>query len=182
MKIQNLILSFAIAISTITVSFAQDGEQLFKTTCAACHTVGKGKLVGPDLKDVQSRHEKSWTLKWVKSSQTLVKAGDTQAVKLFSDNNRIPMPDQALTDDQINSILGFIVTKSTESTSAKTEPTSAASASGNSSLASVASDSQKGGNLLTVFSFTEYLLMGLLCLLLIVIWVLAKSIKSLSEQ
>ena len=182
MKIQNLILSFAIAIGTITVSFAQDGEQLFKTTCAACHTVGKGKLVGPDLKDVQSRHEKSWILKWVKSSQTLVKAGDAQAVKLFSDNNRIPMPDQALTDDQINSILGFIVTKSTESASAKTEPTSAASASGNSSLASVASDSQKGGNLLTVFSFTEYLLMGLLCLLLIVIWVLAKSIKSLSEQ
>jgi mono/diheme cytochrome c family protein len=182
MKIQNLILSFAIAISTITVSFAQDGEQLFKTTCAACHTVGKGKLVGPDLKDVQNRHEKSWILKWVKSSQTLVKAGDAQAVKLFSDNNRIPMPDQALTDDQINSILGFIVTKSTESASAKTEATSAASASGNSSQVSVASDSPKAGNLLTIFSFTEYLLMGLLCLLFIVIWVLAKSIKSLSKQ
>src|ERR1017187_3927068 len=114
MKIQNLILSFAIAISTITVSFAQDGEQLFKTTCAACHTVGKGKLVGPDLKDVQNRHEKSWILKWVKSSQTLVKAGDEQAVKLFNDNNKIPMPDHALNEDQISSILGFIVSRSAD--------------------------------------------------------------------
>ncbi len=28
---------------------AVTGEQTFKTKCAACHTVGGGKLVGPDL-------------------------------------------------------------------------------------------------------------------------------------
>src|ERR1035437_4124009 len=119
MKVQKLILSVAAIITTITGSFAQDGEQLFKTTCATCHTVGKGKLVGPDLRDVQNRHDMPWMLKWVKSSQTLVKAGDAQAVKLFNDNNKIPMPDVAYSEDQTKSVIGFITTKSTELASAK---------------------------------------------------------------
>jgi cytochrome c2 len=184
MKAQNLILTLATTITVITVSFAQDGEQLFKTTCAACHTVGKGKLVGPDLRDVQNRHEKTWMLKWIKSSQTLVKAGDAQAVKLFNDNNKIPMPDLAFNDDQINSVIGFITTKSTELASAKTtDQTSASNASGNASSTAISSDSKKQtGNLLNLFSFTEYLLIGLLCLLLIVILVLSKTINSMSLQ
>lgn len=177
MKSQNLILSLAITISAVTVSFSQDGEQLFKTNCASCHTVGKGKLVGPDLQDVQNRHEKAWILKWVKSSQTLVKAGDAQAVKLFNDNNKIPMPDHALSEDQISSILGFIVSRSADIASGKvTEQVSA-------SAPVISSDSKiQNGNPLNSFNFTEYLLMGLLLMLLIVIWVLSKSIKSMSDQ
>jgi cytochrome c551/c552 len=180
MKVQNLILSLAIAISTISVSFAQDGEQLFKTTCTTCHTIGKGKLVGPDLRDVQNRHEKAWILKWVKSSQTLVKAGDAQAVKLFNDNNRIPMPDHALSDDQISSILGFIVSKSADLASGKaTEQTNIS----NAPSAAVSSDSKIGnGNPLNSFNFTEYLLLGLLFILLIIVWVLSITIKSMSAQ
>ena len=178
MKVQKLILSVAAIITTITGSFAQDGEQLFKTTCATCHTVGKGKLVGPDLKDVQNRHEKAWILKWVKSSQTLVKAGDAEAVKLFNDNNRIPMPDHALSEDQISSILGFIVARSADLASdkvidqANTAP-----------VGVVSTDSKiQNGNPLNTFNFTEYLLIGLLFILLIVIWVLSKTIKSMSSE
>jgi len=176
MKVQNLILSFAISISAITVS-AQDGEQLFKTTCATCHTVGKGKLVGPDLRDVQNRHEKQWILKWVKSSQTLVKAGDAQAVKLFNDNNRIPMPDHALTEDQISSILGFIVTRSADLASGKADQPSVAAA------PVISSDSKiQNGNPLNTFNFTEYLLLGLLLMSLIIILVLSRTIKSMSDE
>lgn len=177
MKSPKLILSVVIAVSAITVSFSQDGEQLFKANCASCHTVGKGKLVGPDLRDVQNRYEKSWILKWVKSSQTLVKAGDTQAVKLFNDNNKIPMPDQALSEDQIGSILNFIVSKSADISSGKVTEQASVSA------PVVSSDSKiQNGNPLNSFNFTEYLLLGLLIMLLIVIWVLSKSIQSMSNQ
>jgi cytochrome c2 len=32
------------------LSHAQDeGEKIFRMNCGACHSVGKGKLVGPDL-------------------------------------------------------------------------------------------------------------------------------------
>ena len=184
MKTKNLILALATLISSITIAIAQDGKQLFKTNCASCHTVGKGKLVGPDLKDVQSRHEKQWIQKWVKSSQTLVKAGDAQAVKLFNDNNKIPMPDLTISEDQINSIIGFIVTKSTELSSAKTEIVPSPSSAANNLSSPVVSSGEKKqtGSLLNLFSFTEYLLMGLLCLLLLVIWILSNTIKSLAVQ
>ncbi|MBI4930361.1 MAG: cytochrome c [Bacteroidetes bacterium] len=184
MKTKNLILSITIFICNAAVSFAQDGEQLFKTNCASCHTVGKGKLVGPDLRDVQNRHDMQWMQKWIKSSQSLVKAGDAQAVKLFNDNNKIPMPDLAISEDQIKSIVEFITAKSTELSSVKTDLASNTSnTSGNTTSIVVSSDSKKQTvNLLNLFSFTEYLLIGLLCLLLIVIWVLSKTIKSMSLQ
>src|SRR3990172_8935296 len=89
---RQIILSVVYCLLSI-LAYAQDGEQLFKTNCASCHTVGNGKLVGPDLKDVQSRYEEQRLLKWIKSSQTLIKAGDTQAVRLFNEYYKIPMPD-----------------------------------------------------------------------------------------
>lgn len=90
-------------------SFAQSGgEKLFKTYCTACHTIGKGKLVGPDLKGVETRRKEDWLIKFIKSSQTMVKAGDAQAVKVFNDYGKIPMPDQNLSDAEIKSIIGYI--------------------------------------------------------------------------
>jgi cytochrome c551/c552 len=88
--------------------FAQGGKDLFTQNCAACHSVGKGKLVGPDLRGVETRHPTAWLYKWIKSSQTMVTNGDKVAVKLFADNSSIPMPDQALTSDQVKSILDYI--------------------------------------------------------------------------
>jgi hypothetical protein len=78
------------------------------TVCSACHTIGKGKLIGPDLKGVNDRHDEAWLLSFIKSSQTMVKNGDPVAVKLFEENNKIPMPDNNLTDDQIRGILSYI--------------------------------------------------------------------------
>jgi|GEM_PF-488848 len=90
-----------------------DGKTLFRSICGACHTVGKGKLIGPDLKDVSGRHSKEWLAKWVRSSQSLVKAGDADAVRLFEENNKVVMPDQPfLTGEQITSVFAYIDGKS----------------------------------------------------------------------
>ncbi|MFQ5445843.1 MAG: c-type cytochrome [Saprospiraceae bacterium] len=92
-----------------------DGQQLFKSICSACHTIGQGKMVGPDLRGVNSRHDEAWLYKWVRSSQALVKAGDAEAVKLFEENNRVVMTSHRyLSDDQIGSILRFIKNKSAD--------------------------------------------------------------------
>jgi mono/diheme cytochrome c family protein len=90
-----------------------DGKTLFRSICGACHTVGKGKLIGPDLKGVSGRYSKDWLFKWVRSSQSLVKAGDPDAVRLFEENYKIVMPDQpSLTDEQISSVFTYIDGKS----------------------------------------------------------------------
>ena len=87
---------------------AQDsGENLFKV-CAACHTIGKGRLVGPDLTQVYEKREQDWLIKFIRASQKMVKDGDPVAVSLFKEFNQIPMPDNNLTDDEIISIIDFI--------------------------------------------------------------------------
>ncbi len=58
----NLALSLAfLFLNTASAAIADDasakaGEQIFQSKCAACHTIGKGQLVGPDL-----AKNKSWT-------------------------------------------------------------------------------------------------------------------------
>lgn len=76
--------------------------------CSACHTIGKGKLVGPDLKGVTERRSETWLISFIRSSQTMIKNGDAEAVKIFEENNKIPMPDNNLSDDQIRGILTYI--------------------------------------------------------------------------
>ncbi|MCB0713745.1 MAG: c-type cytochrome [Ignavibacteriae bacterium] len=88
----------------------REGEALFKT-CATCHSIGAGKLIGPDLANIDQRRTEPWLIKFIHSSQSMVKGGDKDAVAIFNEY-KIPMPDQNLSDQQIRSILAYIVSKS----------------------------------------------------------------------
>jgi len=88
------------------------GEQLFKQRCTACHTVGGGKLIGPDLANLQVRRTEEWIIKFVHSSQSVIKSGDTTAVTVFNQHNKVVMPDQDLNDNQIKSIVAYIAANS----------------------------------------------------------------------
>ncbi len=91
---------------------AQDGEQLFQQ-CKACHTIGQGKLLGPDLLDVSKKRDAVWLKNFIKSSQTMVKSGDADAVALFEEFNKLPMMDYNLPDADINAIIKYIDSFST---------------------------------------------------------------------
>ena len=91
-----------------SASAQETGKQIFQQSCAACHSIGGGRLVGPDLAGVNDKRPEDWLLKYIKSSQTLVKSGDETAIALFEQFNKIPMPDQALSDDQIKKVLAHI--------------------------------------------------------------------------
>ncbi|NUM31187.1 MAG: c-type cytochrome [Bacteroidetes bacterium] len=113
----------------VNIAFAQSaGETTFKNTCAACHTVGMGKLIGPDLANVDKRQSEAWLIKFIKSSQSVIKSGDKYADSIFKAFNQVTMPDQAsLTDAQIKEVLEYIKSKSpavTASSSTSTESTS----------------------------------------------------------
>jgi mono/diheme cytochrome c family protein len=86
---------------------APDGAQLFQL-CGACHTIGKGKLIGPDLYQVTQRRDREWLLRFIKNSQGVIQSGDEYAVKLFETHNKIPMPPSTYTDEQINAVLDYI--------------------------------------------------------------------------
>ena len=90
----------------------EGGYEIFRRTCATCHTVGDGRLVGPDLANVHNKRDEAWILKFVKSSQTLIKSGDAQAMQIFADFNNIPMPDQPLSEAEILKVLAYIAENS----------------------------------------------------------------------
>ena len=91
---------------------SQDGAAIYKTNCSACHTIGGGKLIGPDLKNISGKRDRQWLIDFIKSSQTLIKAGDPEAVAVFEEFNKIPMPDQPLTTPEVEAVLGYIAEQS----------------------------------------------------------------------
>ena len=87
-----------------------DASQYYEMKCASCHTIGGGEDVGPDLKGVTKRREKKWLTRFIQESQTMVNEGDPLAVELFEKYKRKKMPDQELSDAQVETLLAFIET------------------------------------------------------------------------
>jgi len=96
----------------IFTGYSQDGQALFQTYCAACHTIGGGKRVGPDLINIQSKRSADWTVSFIKSSQKMIKAGDPDAVAIYNEYSKILMPDQPLDEAQALAVLDYIAQKS----------------------------------------------------------------------
>jgi cytochrome c oxidase cbb3-type subunit 3 len=183
MKARFLIPALALIATPFTQAFADDGATLFRNNCGACHTIGNGKLVGPDLKDVQNRHKETWLMKWIKSSQTLVQSGDKDAVKLFTDNSSVPMPDQGISENEIKSILAYISAGGDQPVAAI-----AAVTPGNNDVKTNTAPPQvvegSSYSMIGIFklSIVQYVLIGLFSLLLIVIWIMGNAIKALSGK
>ncbi|MFK5854908.1 MAG: c-type cytochrome [Bacteroidota bacterium] len=101
-----LIITFALFAFMLTN--ANEGEELFKKTCAPCHTVGGGRLVGPDLKNISEKRDKEWIIAFVQSSQTVINSGDGDAMAIYKEYNNMLMPDQPMDGGQVQSIINYI--------------------------------------------------------------------------
>ncbi|HKT11752.1 MAG TPA: c-type cytochrome [Terriglobia bacterium] len=98
----------------------QNAEAFFQQNCAACHTVGGGKLLGPDLKGVTKAREHEWLEKWIENPQAVIDSGDAYALKLKKEYNGIVMPAvPGMTPQVAESLLNFIAAKSGDASAAK---------------------------------------------------------------
>jgi len=101
-----LILSFFI-LSSAHAADAVKGKEIFTNNCTSCHMLGS-VLVGPDLTGVKSRwKDEAKLIAFVKNSQEVVKSGDSYASALFDKMNKVIMPPQPLTDDEIKDALEY---------------------------------------------------------------------------
>ncbi len=119
-------LFLVISVIVPQMIFGQNGAEVFKKNCAACHTVGGGDLVGPDLNGITSLRSNEWLEKWILSSQDLVNSGDKEAVAIFEEFNSIPMPDQNLSSEELKAVIQYMKENSTsggEVTTTKTPKT-----------------------------------------------------------
>jgi nitrite reductase (NO-forming) len=85
---------------------AEKGKKVFQEkSCAACHTIGGGKLAGPDLAGVTERREEEWLKKWLKSPETMLMS-DPIAKEMLG-VYMVPMPNQGLTDEEIDALIEY---------------------------------------------------------------------------
>lgn len=70
---------------------SQDGQALFQAKCAGCHTIGGGKLVGPDLKDVTSRRDAQWLKKFITNPNDMLDSDPTAMDLLKQFGMRMPV-------------------------------------------------------------------------------------------
>ena len=173
---RKLFVSLALMLTFSLTSFAQDaapadateapvatlggdpvkGKELFNSNCAACHKLD-AKSTGPALRGIAEKHDMPWMYKWVQNSAALIKSGDKAAVKVFEENNKVPMTAfPALSESNIDDIIAY--------TSEKKEEAPAAVAG-----AVVAGESNQSGISDTVILGALALVMAMLVVMLVLV-------------
>jgi mono/diheme cytochrome c family protein len=71
---------------------AQDAAAFFRSNCYSCHTIGGGRVTGPDLRNVTQRQERSWLVHFIQNPKAVIDAGDTYAQQLVKDARGVIMP------------------------------------------------------------------------------------------
>ena len=91
---------------TPTDPLAVQGKAAFESKCLACHSVGQGKRLGPDMVGVTSRRHDDWLMKWLSAPEKML-ATDPVAKALLKEYNNLPMPNQGLSQTEIRQYLAY---------------------------------------------------------------------------
>ena len=83
------------------------GKLSFESKCLACHSIGQGRKLGPDLAGVTKRRSEAWLTRWLKAPEKLLAGGDREAQAMLKEYNNLPMPNQGLTDREIAEYIGY---------------------------------------------------------------------------
>jgi protein SCO1/2 len=95
------------------------GQFLFQSRCGACHTVGEGDKLGPDLLGVTARRDRSWLTRYIFAPDKMLAERDPIAVMLFEKYQTVRMPNMSLGSTDVADLLLFLEARS----GAKHDPT-----------------------------------------------------------
>ncbi len=82
----------AAALFTAAAACAQQPADFFRANCVSCHTIGGGRLTGPDLKNVTERKDRAWLAEFLLSPQRMIDRGDPYALQLQAQSRGVVMP------------------------------------------------------------------------------------------
>lgn len=109
----SLLILAASILMTWTGVNAQEAAAFFKQNCASCHTIGGGRLTGPDLKDVAARKDRAWLSRFIVDPRALLDAGDPYALEMQRDARGAVMPTlPGMTKSRAESLLDLIEAES----------------------------------------------------------------------
>ncbi|MBI4906579.1 MAG: cytochrome c [Acidobacteria bacterium] len=94
-------------------AWGQEPADFFRENCTSCHTIGGGRLTGPDLKGVQDRKEREWLVRFLSNPQAMLDSGDPYAQKLQQEARGVVMPAiSGMNRNRAESLLNLIAAES----------------------------------------------------------------------
>jgi mono/diheme cytochrome c family protein len=74
------------------IGFSQESADYFRQNCMSCHTIGGGRLTGPDLKNVAERRDRGWLVRFMMDPKGMIESGDQYARDLQKEARGALMP------------------------------------------------------------------------------------------
>jgi mono/diheme cytochrome c family protein len=94
-------------------SVAHESAAFFKANCASCHTIGGGRLTGPDLKGVTQRKDRERLRSYILNPQAKINSGDAYALQRLDEARGVVMPKvPGLTPEKVDFLLDLIEAES----------------------------------------------------------------------
>src|SRR5262249_57116951 len=101
---------WAPAVANAAETDAEAGKKIFQEKCVACHTVGGGNLVGPDLKGVTARRPREWLEQWIAAPDAMLAKKDPIAIELLHQFHDVPMANMGLSTSDVTAVIAFLET------------------------------------------------------------------------
>ncbi|MFB3922661.1 MAG: cytochrome c family protein [Terriglobia bacterium] len=109
----SLVAVLAILAVSPAMMVAQDDAAFFRRNCHSCHTIGGGRLTGPDLKDVTQRKDRAWLERFIPNPKAVIDAGDPYAQQLVQEARGVVMPTvSGVTPDRARTLIDLIEAES----------------------------------------------------------------------
>jgi len=107
------VVAVALAACAWSASAAEDPAAYFRANCSSCHTIGGGRLTGPDLKDVAGRKESAWLMKFIADPKAMIDSGDPYAARLLDEARGVIMPTvPGMSAERASALLDLIAAES----------------------------------------------------------------------
>ncbi|HKD79222.1 MAG TPA: SCO family protein [Candidatus Angelobacter sp.] len=90
------------------IDLSDKGRYVFAKVCAACHTIGHGDRIGPDLLGVTNVRDRGWLARFISEPDKMVAEKDPIAIALYEKYKQVNMPNLRLAEVDLNALLNFL--------------------------------------------------------------------------